>query len=549
MEQFDVTKPSGVTSLGIAASTAIHVLSLAIPLALFQTYDRILPNQSYGTTLVLAVGVLVAILLEAVLRYGRAVLFAYVGAAFESQASVQLLGQALRSDGRAFHRLTMPVLTDALRAIWEVRDYWSGNAAIALHELPFAIIYVALIAYIASWLALIPLALTIVAALVALAVFRSTTAAIKETEEAELQRRNLGWGIFLGLVEAKAMAAETLLARRYGETVARTMTATARVEDRQEFLAENGALLAQLATIGVVTAGAFMVISGHLTTGGLAACTLLAGRSIGPTMGAFGYLSRHNQRQEAESRIGRVLSLPPAPVWAGLATGAKRAFAGGTVTLSGEALPDGTLSVPQGTFVQVDSADSLLATAALRSVVRLDDWLGLSVLFDGEPSSAYNPYSVRRGVTGASSRGEIINGSLLDNLTLFSPQYEAAAIQLAERLGLSAFVDGLHQGYMTPVGLGSAPIVSPGISARIGVIRALVRQPFVLGLDQVDSYLDLDGIKRLVGLLKEMKGHTTVFFTSRTPAMIDLADRKLRVAAPPVSSSPYAAAPALAVAS
>jgi ATP-binding cassette, subfamily C, bacterial LapB len=545
---YDVTKPSGVTSLGIAASTAIHVLSLAIPLALFQTYDRILPNQSYGTTFVLAVGVIIAIFLEAVLRYGRAVLFAYVGAAFESRGTVQLFERVMRADGRAFHRLTMPVLTDALRAVWQVRDYWSGNAATALHELPFAIIYIALIAYIASWLALIPLALTVAAAVIALAVFRSTTAAIQEAEDVEMQRRNLGWGIFLGLVEAKAMAAETLLARRYHDAVARTMNAAARVENREALIAENGSLLAQLATIGVVTAGAFMVISGGLTTGGLAACTLLAGRSIGPTMSAFGYLSRHNQRQEAESRVSRVLSLPPAPVWAESATGERRLFAGGAVMLSGQALPDRTVSIPQGTFVHVDSADSLLATALLRTVARLDDWLGLTVMFDGKPSTVYNPYSVRRGITKASSRGEIIRGSLLDNLTLFSPQYEPGAIQLAERLGLSAFVDGLRQGYMTPVGSGAADIISPGVSARIGVIRAMVRQPFVLCLDQVDSFLDLDGTKRLVELLMELKGHTTVFLVSAAPAIIELADRKLRVAAPSARSFPYLVSQPLAIA-
>lgn len=547
MGSFDVTRPPGVTTLGVAASTAMHVLSLAIPLALFQTYDRILPNQAYGTTFVLAVGVIVAIVLEAVLRYGRAVLFAHVGAAIECQGTVRLLDHIMRADGRAVHRLTTAVLAWALRGVWEIRDYWSGSAAAALHELPFAVIYLALIAYIATWLALIPLALTVVAAAAALAIFRSTTAIIEEAEAAQLERRKLVWGIFLGIVEAKAMAAETLLTRRYRDGMARAMDATARVEILEALIAENGALLAQLATIGVVTAGAFMVISGELTTGGLAACTLLAGRSIGPTIAAFGYLSRHHQTQAAEDRIGRVLSLPPAPAWAGSPTGERRLFTGGTITLSGEALSDGDVSIPQGTFVHVDSIDSLLATAVLRAVAGFDDSLGLSVTFDGEPSSVYDPYSLRRGITQASSRGELLLGSLLDNLTLFSAQYEAGAIQLAERLGLSAFADGLHQGYMTQVRPG-AEVVSPGISARIGLTRALVRQPLVLCLDQVESFLDLDGTRRLAELLKELKGHTTVFLVSGTPTMIGLADRELQVVAPPARGVAHLVSPPLPVA-
>jgi ATP-binding cassette subfamily C protein LapB len=82
---------------------------------------------------------------------------------------------------------------------------------------------------------------------------------------------------------------------------------------------------------------------------------------------------------------------------------------------------------------------------------------------------------------------------------------------------------------MTQVGPGGANIVSPGIAARIGLIRALVRQPLVLCLDNADGSLDLDGIKRLCDLLKELKGHTTVFIVSSAPVLLQLADVTIRV--------------------
>lgn len=529
MADFDLARHQGAPTLGIAASIASHVLALAVPLALFQTYDRILPNQAYGTTAVLAIGVSIAIVIEAILRYSRAVLFAYIGWAFESQMTARLLEHLLRADARAVHRLGTSTLTHTLRAVWQVRDFWSGNAAVALHELPFALLYILLIAYIGGWLALIPLLLTTAGLLAALATVRSMTRAVRDVEDAQAARRTLGLGAFNGFVEIKAMAAETLITTRYRAAVARVMDAMARVEIRMALITENGALLGQLATIGVVTAGAFMVVAGELTTGGLAACSLLAGRSLGPAMGAFLYLARRAEKEEAERKIAQALSLPLAPVWKDGTGGDRRPFAGGTVVLSGEILDGGTVSVPQGTFVHIDAPDSLVATRVLRSVARLDDSLPLQVTFDGLPSAAYDPYSLRRGVTKARARAELIRGSLLDNLTLFSPQYEARAIQLAERLGLSAFIDGLRQGYLTPVGPTGAEIVSPGMAARIDLIRALVRQPAILCLDRVDGPLDLDGEKRLVALLKELKGKTTVFIVSTDPALVALADRTIRL--------------------
>jgi ABC-type bacteriocin/lantibiotic exporter with double-glycine peptidase domain len=513
----------------VAASLASHTLALALPLALLQTYDRILPNQAYGTMFVLAVGVTVAILLEAMLRYSRSVLFAHVGSAFEAEMSVRVVDHVMHANSKALHQLSVPELSDALRASGEIRDFWSGNAAVGLHELPFAVIYIALIAYLGSWLALIPIVFTVLALLAALAVVRSANVVQRETQEAQVQRQKLGWGVFLGLLEAKAMAAEIPLMRRYRDAVGRVMDTAAQLENRMALISENGRLMAQLSTIGIVTAGAFMVVGGELTTGGLAACTLLAGRSVGPAMGAFGYLSRRNQRVEAEGRIRKVLSLPQAPVW--IAADETRPFTGGTIVLSGPALQrlGGSVSIPQGTFVHIDAPNAPVATMTLRTVLRLEDSLDLSITFEGVPSSAYDPQSFRQGVTEASSRGELIRGTLLENLTLFSPNYDAAAIRLSELLGLNTFVDSLRQGFTTPVGSGEAEIISPGIAARIGLIRALVRQPLVLCLDNADGSLDLDGVTRLREILKELKGRTTVFLVSGRPALTELADMKIRV--------------------
>jgi ABC-type bacteriocin/lantibiotic exporter with double-glycine peptidase domain len=496
---------------------------------MFQAYDRILPSQVYGTTLVLAVGVAIAILLEALLRYSRAVLFAYVGWSFDSRMTVQLVDHVLRADSKAVRRLGTPVLIDALRAVGQVRDHWSGNAATALHELPLSLIHILLIAYIGSWLALIPLTLTLLALVIALVIIRSTASTVRELEEAQADCRNLAWGIFTGIHEVKAMAAETPLTARYRDAVARVMERTAKIESRWALIAENGALLAQLSTIAVVTFGAFMVVAGELTTGGLAACTLLAGLSLGPTMNAFQYLSRRVEKKEAEEKLNRVLALPLAPLWASEARGGKPLFEGGTLVLSGEAVRGDLVSIPQGTFVHIDASDSLAATAALRAVAGLDNSSALDVTFNGAPGCAYDPLSLRRGITKSSSTAELIKGSILDNLTLFSPQYDAESIQLSERLGLSGFVDGLREGYLTSVGPAGAEIVSPGMAARIDLIRALVRNPWILLLDQADAMLDLDGVRRLIDLLKELKGNTTVLLVSGNPALLELADTRVRI--------------------
>lgn len=514
-----------VTAWAVAASVGAHLLSLAIPLALLQTYDRILPNQAYATTFVLASGVTVAILLEAVLRYGRAVLFARVGAAYENKMTLRITNHLMRADGKAVHALGTPALTAAVKAVGQARDFWSGNAAASLYELPFAAIYILLIAYLASWLALIPLALTAGAFVAAQLITRQANQALSDLEMAEAQRRDLTWGIFGGIALIKAMAAESMLTRRYRDAVARTMIANGRVEDRMGLMRENGSLLGQISTIAVATFGAVMVVSGHLTTGGLAASTLLAGRSIGPTMAAFTYLARLGQQREAERKIDAVLSLPEAPLWLG--ENGQRSFEGGTIEITGDAIAGGRASIARGSVVQVDASDGLMATQLLEAVAQLDDTLGLTVTFDGLPCAAFDRLSLKQKIVTVSTYTELIQGTLLDNLTLFSPQYNADAIKLMEQLGLNAFVDGLRRGVMTLVGPASREAVSPGIAVRIGLIRALVRRPAILCLDEVGGALDLDGMRRLMEILRLLKGHITIFLVSTNPTLLDLADMKI----------------------
>ena len=70
---------------------------------------------------------------------------------------------------------------------------------------------------------------------------------------------------------------------------------------------------------------------------------------------------------------------------------------------------------------------------------------------------------------------------------------------------------------------------SPPVAARIGLVRALVRRPLVLCLDNADASLDLEGLRRLGEVLNELKGRTTTFIASSAPALLQLADVRYRV--------------------
>ncbi|MEO5364443.1 MAG: ABC transporter transmembrane domain-containing protein, partial [Magnetococcus sp. DMHC-8] len=140
---------AGIGPTILLASVFINILSLALPITLIQVYDRILPNESLSSLGWLVLGVVMALFLEAVLRVARTYLSGWVGLHFE-----------LEVGGGAFNRLTTTSITeferdglgthlDRLNAVNTLRDFYSGSAFQVMLDVPFAILFVGAIGYLA----------------------------------------------------------------------------------------------------------------------------------------------------------------------------------------------------------------------------------------------------------------------------------------------------------------------------------------------------------------------------------------------------------------
>lgn len=508
----------------LLVSLVMHLLGLALPLALLQIYDRILPAQAYGTAVFLVIGVGVAILLEAVLRYGRQALFANIGARYEAQATMAALERLQLADIALLEKRGTPAISDALRAIGQVRDFWSGQAGAALYELPFVALYVALIAYVGGWLALIPLGLFIVAIGFALVWNPQIERWSSDVEQVNRQRQDFVWSVFGALRYLKAIGAELSLAALWRDINQHSMAVNAELEARLGWLRENAAAIGQLSTVLVVAFGATEVMNGQLTTGALAACTMLAGRSIGPAMSSLGFWSQRARLGEAQAQVDDLLSLPDAP---GFASAAKLNIEQGELRLDAPSLLDGPVTLAPGEVVHLQTDDTQAASRLLTAIagLSLDD--GVQVQVDGRAPSAYSHEAYRSGVALVTRQLALVPGSILNNLTLYNASLNASVQPLCEALGLQAHLDKLKNGVLTDVGPGSAEQIDEGIYQRIAIVRALLCQPRILLLDHAASGVDLDGVKRLAALLTGMQGKTTVLIATYKEPLIAACNRSL----------------------
>ena len=110
-----------------------------------------------------------------------------------------------------------------------------------------------------------------------------------------------------------------------------------------------------------------------------------------------------------------------------------------------------------------------------------------------------------RDIIGVVSQDvKIFNGSLLYNICLSDlPDDVQEAINLCERVGLSAYFNKLPQGYLTIIGEDGINL-SGGQRQLVGIARALFNKPQLLLLDEVTSSLDRHSENFIRSLLKNM---------------------------------------------
>ncbi|EKP0307480.1 ATP-binding cassette domain-containing protein [Aeromonas veronii] len=519
----------------LASSTAMHLLALALPLALLQIYDRILPSQSFGTALFLVLGVGIAIILEATLRYGRQVLFASLGAAYEAHATQQALQRLYAADVEVVEARGTASIVDAFRAIAQVRDFWSGQAGAALYELPFVLLYIALIGYVGGWLALIPLALFGLAIVLALALNPAIARLSEQVNEQEDQRNRQSWSLFSALSYLKGNGAENLLASLWQRDNARYMATSAELETRLGWVRENATTFGQLATVLIVAFGAIGVMHGELTTGALAACTMLAGRSIGPAMASLGYWAQLQRIRAAQRKVDDLLNLPsgretaPSPA-------TRNKVEQGELQVKAPGLLTEPLRVRPGEIVHLATRDPAMTSRLMSAIAGMTQIAEIQVEVDGLPVSAYEAGDYRAGVTLVTRHLALIPGSILNNLTLYDPRYNADVEPLCAQLGLDRYVARLRSGILTEVGAGTAEHLDEGVYQRIAIIRALLRSPRILLLDHAASGIDLDGQKRLAALLSSLQGKVTVLVATYKEPLIAACSRSIQVDSLPVDA-------------
>ena len=139
----------------LLASVLVNVFMLALPLFSMLVYDKAIGNQVHDTLWALAVGMLLLLGLELVMRSARIYLIEHAGARWDSLLDERVMRGVLAAP--LTRQLAPADLLNRVREVSATRDVLSAQNLLAAADLPFVLLFAAVVAAVGGHLVWIPL--------------------------------------------------------------------------------------------------------------------------------------------------------------------------------------------------------------------------------------------------------------------------------------------------------------------------------------------------------------------------------------------------------
>ncbi|MEF8752945.1 MAG: type I secretion system permease/ATPase [Accumulibacter sp.] len=516
----------------LGAALLVNVFALVMPLFVMNVYDRVVPNNATDTLWMLALGVLLVIAMDYMLRLLRGRFIDLASARIDVKLSALIMERVL---GMRLETRPASVGSFAanLRSFESVRDFIASATVSALIDLPFALIFLLLIVWIAWPLVLIPLLGLVVGVVYAYLVQHRMHELAETTYRAAAQRNAALIESLTALETIKTQCAEGVVQNKWERTTAFLARSGVQLRLLSSSASNGAAAVTQVVSVALVIAGVYLIQERLLTMGGLIAISMLGGRAIAPLAQAVGLLMQYQNARMALSSLDQMMAQP-----------IERPDATAFVhrpELSGEIeFRDVSFSYPEQGEAALRNV-SLRIVPGERVVIIGRTGSGKSTLqklmlglyqpgsgvvrIDGIDLRQLDPADLRRNIGCVGQDATLFYGTLRENIAIGAPYADDEAIVAAAELaGLAPFVNRHPKGFDMLIGERGESL-SGGQRQEVAIARAVLLDPPILLFDEPTSAMDFSTEQAFKERLMRFAAHKTVVLVTHRTSLIDLATR------------------------
>ncbi len=518
------------------ASVVVNLLSLAMPLFVMNVYDRVVPNNAVETLWVLVTGVVLAYVLDYVLRVLRAHFVDVAGRNADVRIASHIMDRVLRVRLDAAPKST-GAFTALVREFEHVREFFGSTTLLAFIDLPFCVLFFCLIGYIGGPMVIVPLVALPCMLLLGYLLQMPFQRISRRQYRQNTHKNSLLVEILAGLETVKSSQLGATMRHRWENAV--DMSAASNAQARElATIAANATLLASmfLNTVFIVW-GVYRIGALEMRLGGLIACVILLGRVMQPLMQFAGLFSNFQKARVSLKALNTFMALPTETRVVEEIKHADKTYSienieffyGADAASSHvpPALIIPRLTVAEGEKVGIIGPTGSGKSTLARMLAGLYQPAGGIVRLGGRDMAGMDTEALRSCIGFMSQDNYLFSGTLYENIHMAAPWATRENVEYAAQLaGLMPLIKLHPQGFSLQVGERGLGL-SGGQRQAVALARVFVRNPGIVILDEPTSNFDGDAEQALIQSIRSWLPGRTLFLSTHRFALLNLVDRVL----------------------
>jgi ABC-type bacteriocin/lantibiotic exporter with double-glycine peptidase domain len=515
-------------------SLCINLLGLVVSLYVMFVYDKAIGARSLDTLAWLAIGAVAALGVEMTLRGQRAKILSWIGARFDALIASGSLRSVLNLPLSMSESAPLSAQLARFRQFEVGRELFGGSLLVAIVDLPFVLMFIALIFLIGGMLGFIPIALAALLALIGLISDPFIAKQTRDMGEWKARSDSLLVEVATRFQTIRDDNAEAIWLERASKDYRRYLSCRFRSLQSGTILQTTAQSLVALAGVATLGFGAMMVMQDALTIGSLIAVMAMIWRVLNPVQTVFLSINRLRQTLLTIRQIDHLIKLKPERPFCQMPAAGRRPR--GAITLANASLRYGTrqelalrglsLAVAAGEFVAITGSSGAGKSTLLKAILGLYPVQSGAVRLDERDLRQLDPIDVRQTIPFLPQEPSLFFGTVAQNVRLAEPGApdEDVASALA-KMGIAPDHPALSAGFDTRLGAENRQAMSPAFMQRIALARMFVRPSPILLFDEPGMHLDHEGDEAFMAAIRDIRGRCTIVMVTSRPSHMRLADR------------------------